>query len=445
MRIRHKPPTLVSMWMLDVFCCALGCVTLLFLFESRKASDAAVDQQAAAAKLQIIAAQLEDAEKRLQLALTEKEGLRLQLEQANAKSVKLDEAIKELQRRLAVVKGEKDALGRQRDELSDRLQKVQKDAEQLAKRVQDAQMKLEPLLRLQRQKDAELQTLARQNKDLKQQLDDLDAHYQTVQADLDKALREKADTATKLEKAQNAMQQLRQTIVDLQAERQRLLDKLLGLQQEQDKRFAGIITAGQRVVFIVDISGSMGKKDTNTPDPDKWRLVVDTVGRVMRSVADMKQYQVVIFSSRARWLFDDNGAWRDYLGEKSIQEVTEALKKVQPHDDTNLYAAFELAFSLRESGLDTIYLFSDGLPTSGPGLTPQDQARVPALSEVEIGQKLGQHLRQTIRERWNAPQANRQKVRIHSVGFYFDSPDLGAFLWALARENDGSFVGMSKP
>src|SRR5581483_7276181 len=41
MRVHHKQPTLVSMWMLDVFCCALGCVTLLFLLNSREAGDQA--------------------------------------------------------------------------------------------------------------------------------------------------------------------------------------------------------------------------------------------------------------------------------------------------------------------------------------------------------------------------------------------------------------------
>src|SRR5688572_27659718 len=46
MRVRHKQPTLVSMWMLDVFCCALGCVTLLFLLESRKAGDESVKARA---------------------------------------------------------------------------------------------------------------------------------------------------------------------------------------------------------------------------------------------------------------------------------------------------------------------------------------------------------------------------------------------------------------
>ena len=42
-----------------------------------------------------------------------------------------------------------------------------------------------------------------------------------------------------------------------------------------------------------------------------------------------------------------------------------------------------------------------------------------------------------------APGGSR--VKINSVGFYFDSPDVGAFLWSLSRDNDGSFVGMSKP
>ena len=36
-------------------------------------------------------------------------------------------------------------------------------------------------------------------------------------------------------------------------------------------------------------------------------------------------------------------------------------------------------------------------------------------------------------------------MKVHAIGFFFESPDVGAFLWAMARENDGSFVGMSKP
>ena len=49
LRNRHKQPTLVSMWMLDVFCCALGCVTLLWLLSSRAATD---EKKQAASSLQ---------------------------------------------------------------------------------------------------------------------------------------------------------------------------------------------------------------------------------------------------------------------------------------------------------------------------------------------------------------------------------------------------------
>ncbi len=63
MRVRHKPPTLVSMWMLDVFCCALGCVTLLFLLNSRMATDAERANRTALLDLQT-------ADKKLAAALT---------------------------------------------------------------------------------------------------------------------------------------------------------------------------------------------------------------------------------------------------------------------------------------------------------------------------------------------------------------------------------------
>jgi hypothetical protein len=170
---------------------------------------------------------------------------------------------------------------------------------------------------------------------------------------------------------------------------------------------------------------------------------VETVGKVMRSIAGLEKYQVIVFSSSARWLFG-NGEWQDYGGQKSIDTVTTALLKVKPYDDTNLHAGLEQAFKLRSSGLDAIYLFSDGLPTSGPGLTFAEQSRNPALSEVERGERLGKHVRRTLDTDWNRTIGGK-RVKIHAIGFYFESPDVGAFLWALARENEGSFVGMSKP
>ncbi|MCS7047644.1 MAG: hypothetical protein NZO58_14910, partial [Gemmataceae bacterium] len=103
----------------------------------------------------------------------------------------------------------------------------------------------------------------------------------------------------------------------------------------------------------------------------------------------------------------------------------------------------EEAFKYRDRGLDTIYFFSDGLPTSGPGLTAAQERGL--ASETERSTILGRFVRRTLATVWNRPEPGKPKVRINSIGFFYESPDVGAFLWALSRENDGSFVGMSTP
>lgn len=481
MRIRHKVPTLVSMWMLDVFCCALGCVTLLFLINSRMASDAADANRNALTDLtnlqrrySLLVSEYED---RKAAWDTERHQLRQQLDA-------LTQAQNELSRRLALLRNEAQSLQAQRDALQlalanaeknakanqqqlaamqaqslqaeELLRKKQQEAELLQQRLLTLQTTQEDLQRLLRTHDNEKTLLSRQLTDMKKQLYDLEAHRTRLQQELDRVRADARQSAQLMESnlraAQDRIRELNQslqtaqtTIIDLQGQKARLADRLDQLQQNWEKRFAGIVTTGRRVVFLVDISGSMSKKDTNTPDPTKWPFVVETVGKVMRSIVGLEQYQVIIFSSSARWLFHDSGQWRTAQGEKSVAEVMAALREVKPHDDTNLYAAIELAFTLRPKGLDTIYLFSDGLPTSGPGLTPADTTRQPPLSELERSDKLGQYVLSTLREKWNQPTPAQPKVRIHSVGFYFESPDLGAFLWTLARENNGSFVGLCSP
>ena len=54
-------------------------------------------------------------------------------------------------------------------------------------------------------------------------------------------------------------------------------------------------------------------------------------------------------------------------------------------------------------------------------------------------------MRGTLRDDWNRHRGRVSRVRVNAVGFFYESPEVGAFLWALARENDGSFVGMSRP
>jgi hypothetical protein len=107
-----------------------------------------------------------------------------------------------------------------------------------------------------------------------------------------------------------------------------------------------------------------------------------------------------------------------------------------------MYAALDAAFRFRADGLDSVYLLSDGLPNLGEGLSPAEARK---LNEVDRGTILGKYVRKMLKTKWNKPLPKWPRVRINTIGFFYESPDLGAFLWALARENDGSFVGMSKP
>ena len=125
-----------------------------------------------------------------------------------------------------------------------------------------------------------------------------------------------------------------------------------------------------------------------------------------------------------------------------VKVNSEVVAGIKPLGATNMYDAFETAFRFRPAGLDTIYVLSDGLPNIGEGLTLQEEQR---FNESQRADKLSKHIRKTLKTTWNREEPGKPRVAINAVGFFYESPEVGAFLWALSRENDGSFVGMSKP
>jgi hypothetical protein len=209
-----------------------------------------------------------------------------------------------------------------------------------------------------------------------------------------------------------------------------------------ENRFAGIALTGRRVVFLVDMSGSMDYVDEKTVAPDKWKGVRESLVKIMKSLPELEKFQIILFSDKASFLLAGDDRWLSYDPRTSPEQAAKGLAAIKPKGNTNMYAAFEAAFRYRSDGLDTIYLLSDGLPNIGAGLT-NEQMRT--YNEFQRTEALSVHVRKTLKSNWNRPDVNRTQVRINAVGFFYESPDVGAFLWALARENDGSFVGMSKP
>lgn len=470
---RHRPPTLVSMWMLDVFCCALGCVTLLWLLKTREAGQISDEAALAAANLVQTRNELEDTSRQSALRLANAEKLAAEIDALKKQLALVQDERDATAKNLALMRQERDTTAKNLALAEAELAKIKQDLVAARTKIDDLNMTLTGLnskltandVELAKKK-AEMEMVNKQLELAKKQVTDLDVlvrDKEKARTDLQMKLTEstkKLDEATRtvtdagkmqarveaLEKDLKAertkLDEANVTIVDLQGTKAKLADKVNKLQMETDNKFAGIAMTGKKVLFLVDMSGSMDRLEENTPDATKWPTVRDTLCKVMRSIPDLDQFQVILFSSKPVYLLESTD-WLAFEKDKSIDRVHKAMTATKPAGDTNMYLALEEAFKFRAKGMDTIYLISDGLPTSGPGLsTVQQRAGLTDREQTDI---LARHVRRTLTTVWNKADERNTRVRINAVGFFYESPDVGAFLWALARENDGSFVGMSKP
>ncbi len=453
MRTRKPPPSLVSMWMLDVFCCALGCVTLLWLLNTRLAGDerakAATALEDLTSTRQTLLSTRDSADATHKALNAEIDLLKAKLVATTAENVALTSKLAIATTDLAstaarLATTEADAIKVQAE-----LIRKQQDAKELSVQLATSTQAQSELDKLLRQREAESAALMAKTKTADEKLHDLDAKYLALSQENAKATANLATmkrTGDALSQAQSTIRELQKkiddtnaTIVDLQGDKAKLADKVDKLRIDSDARFAGISMTGRRVVFLVDASGSMKLLDDKTPAPKKWPTVIETLTKVMRSLPELEKFQIITFSKTARHLYATQ-EWINYQGEATLKDVSEKLLAIQPAGDTNLYEAFDLAFRRKIDGLDTIYLLSDGLPTSGPGLTPEQDR---TLTEAQRSEILVKEMKVALRSRWNPAEGRR--VKINSIGFFFESPEVGAFLWSLSRDNDGSFVGMNRP
>ncbi|MBY0527042.1 MAG: VWA domain-containing protein [Gemmataceae bacterium] len=449
MRTRHKIPTIFNLSMVDVLCCALGCVILLWLLNFREAKRRSLIAGETAVQLADARAQLTAAERDISNLMAQRDAALAQLLTTGKERDHLRGDIADLDKKLA-------ALRRAAAEIEDRLSR-KSDAYQAAARdltiVEKDRLALQMLLR---DKDALARAAALAADDLALRLRDADARAKKLLAlseSLEGQLAMSRDKSTGAETRLLALEKelldskkrlgvARLTIDELQDEKKLLAHQIARAKADADNRFAGIALTGRRVVFLVDMSGSMDYVDEQTQAPDKWAGVRETLAKIMRSLPELEKFQVILFARDASYLMGNEDRWIAFDPKASVEQATKALAATKPKGATNMYAALDAAFRFRADGLDTIYLLSDGLPNVGTGLTPEQASKLKETEKCEI---LSNHVRKMLKTTWNKPGLDRSRVRINTIGFFYESPDVGAFLWALARENDGSFVGMSKP
>ena len=455
MPIRHRIPNLFTLYMVDVFCCALGCVILLWLASARDAQrKGAAHEQAAKlltdTRLRLASSQGEVTALQSARATVEQERDRLRgkLLTARGERTALTQRLADAEKQHAAARAELAKAQEQAGRLRNDLREAGTRGTELTARLKEAEARARELGR-------RVAMLAESANGYRAQLAALESRSGTLAKDLERRDREADEAGRRLHDLQSARTKLerqladrgkeladaRRTVAALEERAKALTGQVQTVRAEASLRFAGISLTGRRVVFLVDVSGSMRMRDPSTEDRTKWPTVCEVFGRLMASLPDLKQYQVIVFSDKFSYPLGRPGEWLDFDPKASVPATVERLKRVVPQGETNMSAAFAEVFRYRALDMDTIYLLSDGLPNVGDGLP----AKAAGLKGTDKADYLSRYVRATLKTWWNRALPGRPRVRINTIGFFFDSPDVGAFLWALARENDGSFVGMSRP
>src|SRR5438270_3294262 len=170
MRTRHRIPMIFSLSMMDVFCCTLGCVILLWLVNQREALLRAKSASEVTSQLKITRSDLA-------AATQERDALKDQLAAARRNLDRSSEQADAARRDLAVARTRADELDKELAEAkaaaadtADRLAKKSQAAQALAQQMAGALQRVSDLETLLRSKTEEQTTAASRAADLSDQL-----------------------------------------------------------------------------------------------------------------------------------------------------------------------------------------------------------------------------------------------------------------------------------
>ncbi|MGK0200955.1 MAG: hypothetical protein ACI9S9_000006 [Planctomycetota bacterium] len=214
---------------------------------------------------------------------------------------------------------------------------------------------------------------------------------------------------------------------------------LPGAEKQKDdryKRFFDLTIESDRVLFVLDFSGSMaepmalkgdGTTGANTAGSEttKAELVVKELKKLVMSLPDGALCNFVVFSSDVRiWRAEGKRPALVKLDDEARDDLLgNFLDGLRPNGPTNLYDALETALGFGGRGLydkyygagfDTLYVITDGAPSAGP-----------VTDKLEI--------RKRVRE------ANGlRKITIHCITF--GEKNDTSFLGPMAEENGGRHI-----
>jgi hypothetical protein len=131
--------------------------------------------------------------------------------------------------------------------------------------------------------------------------------------------------------------------------------------------FYGITTFSDRILFVLDVSGSMDKPDAkDKPQPDRLTVAKQELLGAVFNVDDGHRFNVLLFNHEVI-------PWQPAMvvaNEDQRRKAKEWIQARHPTGGTNIHDALEAAFgiALRATGepsVDTVFFLTDGTPTAG--------------------------------------------------------------------------------
>ncbi|MES2604151.1 MAG: VWA domain-containing protein [Pseudomonadota bacterium] len=208
----------------------------------------------------------------------------------------------------------------------------------------------------------------------------------SIQEQIDSLMEELAEMEDETLSEDDAVEKLKADIASLEDELERLKAKEEEVMGNNIRAFVGdgnrqyltgLILGGNRILILVDISGSM-LDDTivniirrrNMPEAErlnsaKWVQVRKTVDWLTTQLPVPSQYQIYVFNNQTRALLPGTeGQWLEVADDAKLNDAINNLNETIPAEGTNLEQLFASVKQMNPLP-DNIYLITDGLPTLG--------------------------------------------------------------------------------
>lgn len=276
------------------------------------------------------------------------------------------------------------------------------DSDEIHDRLADATQKVEPAPREEDQPSPEVDVEERARR-----------IEESLEASEEREVQEFGDLQTQAEAERVAGREARIAgMRDLDEEVSGNVERRGGLKGLEPRTFFGLKIHTRRVVFVLDISGSM--------DIEFAKLNLRNAYRDLEADA---HFGIILYNANV-------DAWKDHLVRATPEakaEADEFLSGVTNFGATNIYGALRRAFEVSESSIvqaDTVYFLTDGLPNAGDVTDPDG-----ILAAVR---------------RWNG----KERVVIHAIHVLgpmssYDPQQIEVaryFMKRLAQQNSGVYV-----